>query len=1148
MSDQAPRIARVRILGAVGAVSADGSFVDLPSASQRRLLGVLAVHAPRRLRSDWLADVLGVSTGALRTTVSRVRATIGPAIERSSSGYLLTVDVDAERFCRAASEAVAADDRVRALAAALDEWHGPALEEFAGEEWAQGEIARLTEIHAGTVDDLAASLIEARRAADAVALLEGQIGRHAYRDSAHGLMIRALAAAGRQADALRAFQRYRSVLIDEVGTEPSPDVVRIERRVATGWNGVESREEPRAADDGAVELPLPGELATNVAFVGRAEEIAEFRRRLSRVTKAGLGSVTVAGEAGIGKTALLGAFARDVISTRRATVAYGRCDELGPSLQALRNILAECVERAPVSLLTEHVARHGGELLRICPSLARRVDTTPAPTDSDEATERFLTFDAAADLLGRVASARPLVLMIDDVQFAAPTTLSLLRHIGHALVDKPVLFVLAVRSQSEPESDALRDVIAELARGDAGRLELDGLRTAELTELLATSAVDASETVARNLAEQTAGNPLYASQLIRHWDDAAFDPSASPASLRDVVRSRVRAVGSDATEVLTAASVLGTEFDEDVLVAMLSLPEPVVVETLAGAARAGLLADVASTRRSLRFVHALVARALYMGAESSGRARLHEAAAIALQQLRTEPPPGTVVQLARHWSLAGRPEEAQQWSTRAGDDALAQLAPAEAATHYRTALDLAVARDRPASERADLFVRLGDALHRAGDPAALDTITEGARLAQASAVREPLVRAVFAADRGFMRIDSGAPEYLAMVEHALAVADPADVATYARLRALLARSLLYTPDSTRRLAAAHEALDLAEQHGDPLVFAQVAPAALYALWGLGRRELRQRVAADAIRAANAAGDPRLEFAAHQAAYNAAVEAADPVIAARSLAAMRTIAGAVREPGLRWTLGIYDTFDATMAGRLDDAETLANANLDLGMTVAPDAFTFFAGQLFVIGTFAGRHEELLPLVEQAASDSPGALPFKLAYGIACAATGRDDIARDILSEGVANRFTEIALDHVWLTTIVGYAVLAIELADAGAAALLMPIIEPYADVVAFNGATSQGPVAAYAGKLASLLDRHDEAEDFLSQALDTATAFGWMYHRATTLFALAAARHRRDGALDGQSEDWLSEAAQLCRAGGFRSWLVQIEALANVSLR
>jgi hypothetical protein len=82
----------------------------------------------------------------------------------------------------------------------------------------------------------------------------------------------------------------------------------------------------------------------------------------------------------------------------------------------------------------------------------------------------------------------------------------------------------------------------------------------------------------------------------------------------------------------------------------------------------------------------------------------------------------------------------------------------------------------------------------------------------------------------------------------------------------------------------------------------------------------------------------------------------------------------------------------------------------------------------------------------------------------------------------------------------------------------------------------------------LLDRHEVAEEHLMQALDTATSFGWTYHRATTLYALARARYRRDRALDAECKAWLAEAADLCRVGGFRSWQVQIDALASVTPR
>ena len=154
MSDQEATPASVRVLGAVCGVTPNGSIIDVPSASQRRLLGLLAVQAPRQLRAEWLADVLGVTTGALRTTMSRLRTTIGPATLRTTStGYSLEGDVDAIRFCSAVGKVGKATDRLGALEQALELWTGPALEEFQGEEWARGEAARLTEIHAACVDD-----------------------------------------------------------------------------------------------------------------------------------------------------------------------------------------------------------------------------------------------------------------------------------------------------------------------------------------------------------------------------------------------------------------------------------------------------------------------------------------------------------------------------------------------------------------------------------------------------------------------------------------------------------------------------------------------------------------------------------------------------------------------------------------------------------------------------------------------------------------------------------------------------------------------------------------------------------------------------------------------------------------------------------
>src|SRR4029079_4581992 len=229
-------VAFVRILGPVQVVLSAGGTVELPSASQRRLLAVLALHARAPVRAEWLADALDVSQGALRTTVSRLRKVLDEtALRTTSTGYRLDVDVDAEMFCREVAGAPGGIEGAGALEEALARWVGPALDEFANEAWAAAEAARLTELHASATEDLAAALVAASRRSDAVALLEAHIGTYPLRDRPRGLVMEALAADGRQADALRVFQDYGKLLAEEIGTEPSVEVRAIEQRIATDW-------------------------------------------------------------------------------------------------------------------------------------------------------------------------------------------------------------------------------------------------------------------------------------------------------------------------------------------------------------------------------------------------------------------------------------------------------------------------------------------------------------------------------------------------------------------------------------------------------------------------------------------------------------------------------------------------------------------------------------------------------------------------------------------------------------------------------------------------------------------------------------------------------------------------------------------------
>jgi hypothetical protein len=227
----------------------------------------------------------------------------------------------------------------------------------------------------------------------------------------------------------------------------------------------------------------------------------------------------------------------------------------------------------------------------------------------------------------------------------------------------------------------------------------------------------------------------------------------------------------------------------------------------------------------------------------------------------------------------------------------------------------------------------------------------------------------------------------------------------------------------------------------------------------------------------------------------------------------------------------------MTGRLVEAEHVIGATLELGMEIGePDAFAAFAAQTYVLGTFAGRHHELFTITQQAIEAEPYVeLTFRIAHAILCCEVGRRDEARTLLHDAIEGRVDPIPHDWVGSTALIGLAVVATELDDIDGANWLYPQIVPMAGEVSYNGLTSQGPISAYAGKLAFLLGRHRDAERYLLDALATAESFGWVYHQATTQFALAQNRLRADGALDEEGMGWLDIAAQLCVAHGFTIW-------------
>ena len=221
-------------------------------------------------------------------------------------------------------------------------WHGDALDEFRHEPWAEAEATRLDELRAIGIEDRAEALIARSRAAEAVAALEAHVLSEPRRDRPRGLLMQALAADGRQADALRAYQDYRAFLADETGTEPSEVVQAIERQIAAG--------SADADHDDPLELPLHPVLVTGSPLIGRRRELSWLESALAEARAGSSTTVLLSGEPGIGKTTLLASFAR-AHHGRGATVLYGRCtDGAAVPLQPFRSIVGAVVDHAPTAL------------------------------------------------------------------------------------------------------------------------------------------------------------------------------------------------------------------------------------------------------------------------------------------------------------------------------------------------------------------------------------------------------------------------------------------------------------------------------------------------------------------------------------------------------------------------------------------------------------------------------------------------------------------------------------------------------------------------------------------------------------------------------------------------------------------------------
>ncbi len=614
-------------------------------------------------------------------------------------------------------------------AAALAISGGPALDEFAAEEWAIGEATRLDEMHAAATEDLVEALVEAGRCAEAIATISELIARLPLRDRARGLLLRALAGCGRQAEALRAYRAYRTMLVDEVGTEPSPDVRRIEQLVAAGWDGRDEQdpEERSGAVAASRDVPRSLSIARTGPFVGRDDLLAEL---LDGWRTDGWTGVVLAGEPGIGKTRLLAELAH-AMHADGATVAVGRCDEddvlsYRPWTEVIAPLLATPESAGGRALHADHIA----ELARLVPTGSSHGSAATPPGPGAAVLRHGALVDAVVALL---AAHAPLVVVLDDLHWIDQPSLRLLQGVVGA--DVPGLTVLAAyRYTDVRRQDPLAAVLADLRRLErVRRLTIHGLdepAVEVLVERAVGGAVAPAERhgLAQEIRTRTAGNPLFVRELILHLAHDDGITTDLPDGLVELIDRRVARLGDDTVGVLRVAAVVGQRFRVGIVEDAVHLDR--ARRGVAPAAGGDVITDLELARDAavvvddedgMEFRHAVVRAALLGQMSAARRQRLHRDIATVLERTATSAPAEHLAALAHHHDLARSPEAAD-WYRRAAKAATDEF-DVGAVQLAERGLELAAGTDVDPALRCDLLIARAMGLRIAGHETLADART-----------------------------------------------------------------------------------------------------------------------------------------------------------------------------------------------------------------------------------------------------------------------------------------------------------------------------------------------------------------------------------------------------------------------------------------
>ena len=1028
---------------------------------QRRLLAMFLLSDGQVLTVDQLSEaVLGrpateASLSTLRSHISTLRSTLGDPdrLRTRYSGYVLSLapgDTLDSHLLREAIERGRShlmggrpEMALTSIDAGLALWRGAPLCDLDDVEGALVEVTRLEQLRVAGFEARAEAVLALGDPAAAAVELESLTALYPLRERLWELWMLALYRSGRQSDALRAYQSVRLRLAEELGIEPGAALRQMESAILMQVPDLLGPARPQQSNGSVTvvrSLASERDAQGDPSFVGRVRELDATMRATHRA-RTGQGCfIVVSGSAGMGKTRLV-----DELSARSSSsglsIAWGRCTlEAGappywPWIQVLRKVSAEVSASS-----SEDIWSLTGITERPSPGLAN----LPVPF-ADEA--RFRLADAVVGQLRRSAAAQPLLVLIEDVHWADPSSMRMLLHVAGQSQALPMVLVATYRRDGDDEGPF--DTLAAVARET---LHLGPFGMGDIARVIGATcgAAPKAETLTE-VARLSGGIPFFVSELARLVDDDGVLPPGSPvpSGIRAALQGRLNRLAPADAGLLEAAAVAGSYFAERTVADATGWDLPSVLDALDRAGRHGIIVRVDGPGSKWSFAHDLLRANILERLPSRRRAELHLAVGRSLDGQRGTP----VAEVAYHLNQGAAIGDADVAVARSRTAAAAAVA----ATGYDEAVSLLEAARRSLLHMAThvpathlgVLLELGDAHWLTGDAdVARATFLDAFEVAAEAELPAGMAQAGLGfggAAFSTFYVQTGVPEpdLVDLLGRALVELGDSDPALRSLTLGRRALAMYWNADQLANAASiSQQALDLARRHGDDKVLVTALVNRMLASWGPDTLDERIAIPAEIRNLGVRFGNRRTVLRGLMMSVPGLLERGDLTAVRQALTEADTIIEQMGRP-LRPTT-MRAMFTATLrllSGDLDTAEVEVITAYNLAEKAKDlDAVAVLSVQLAMLRRDQDRIGELLPAMAQQIADYPVLPTWRIAMALALCDLGRLDEARSTVA--MVGEPEHLPKDFQWLCGLAMWAEVAYACADRRTCQSLYALLGPY----------------------------------------------------------------------------------------------------------